>query len=243
MRLEEVNSPVQSSADIFRGLDFHAGCSGQLRDIFGVSGSLDIDGLVRTEGRADLEAEVLYLRELLVPLKRIDRIIGRADESDIGLSDDAADRQIGIMLQHVGCLVPDLLRVVHGQGLIDAEILLQLQIAPVVHRVADGHFERLCQLCELDKRICAAGYLVFARAVGTHQSPFVMISEICAVRVSAAEPDFRDVVVAAVFIDLLRGDVAVIIDDRQVLCIIVEKMLRCIVIQHEILVHETLHDL
>lgn len=52
----------------------------------------------------------------------------------------------------------------------------------------------------------------FLDAVGADLAPFIMV---------AAEPDLGDIVKFAVFIDFLRVDVAVVVDDRHLLRIFV----------------------
>ena len=128
--------------------------------------------------------------------------------------------------------VPDLLGRIAVQDAVIAEVALQLQMAPVIERVADGQLQRFRPLLELFAVGRAARDVIFIHAVGAHLAPFVMV---------AAQPDLRDVVEFAVFADLLRIDVAVIVEDRHVLGEVVEQMLRGVGRQQEILVHKRFH--
>ena len=160
----------------------------------------------------------------------------------VGLADDAADGKLGIILQHVGCLVPDLLCIVLGQRLGDAEVFVELQVGPVVHGVADGHFQGLCEGKELFIGICGTGHGILRNAVGAHDSPLVVVAEIAAVVVPAAQPDLGDVVVAAVLIDLFGRNMAVVVDDRHIFGICMKETFGRLVIQHEILIHKSSHS-
>ena len=239
--LEEINTLVQCADDIGNVIHGMANDLGKLGHVVGEALLLNIHGLVGAEGRADLEAKIRDLRKLLMPLQRIDRIIGGSDELNIGLTNDAANSQVRVILKELGCFVPDFLCILGSQSLLDAEILLQLQIAPVVHRIADGHLKSLCKSKELLIGLCIAGYEVLRSAVAAHHSPLVVIAEIRAVCAAAAEPDLCDVVVAAILIDLLRRDVAVIIDDRKLLTVIMKQVPGCFIVEHEILVHKSVH--
>ena len=178
-----------------------------------------------------------------MPRQAVDRIIRGAHVLHIGLADDASHGQVRIVLQHVGSLVPDLLRVVLGQRLGDAEVFVELKVGPVVHRVSDGHLQGSREAQELLIGIRASGDLVLRNTVGTHDSPLVVVAEVAAVVIPAAQPDLRDVVVAAVLIDLLRRNVAVIVDDRHFFRVIVEEMLCRLVVKHKVLVHKCFHVL
>ena len=119
---------------------------------------------------------------------------------------------------------------------------MKLEVGPVIHRVADCHLKSFCELDELVIRICVAGYEIFRNAVGAHDAPFVMVTEIGAVCGAAAQPYFRDVVVAAIFVDLPRRNVAMVIDDRHLFRVCVEDVTRGLILQHEVFTHEWLHN-
>ena len=71
-----------------------------------------------------------------MPLEAVDGVIGGADEGHVALLDEAADGQLGVVLELVVAQVPDLLGGVAVQHAVVAEEGVQLQVGPVVHRVA-----------------------------------------------------------------------------------------------------------
>ena len=74
------------------------------------------------------------------------------------------------------------------------------------------------------------GDVLLGHAVGAHHAPLVVVAEIVVAAVGqhlmAAQPDLRDVLKAAVLINFLRGNMAVVIHDGQLGRIVVVQMLR-----------------
>ena len=99
-----------------------------------------------------------------------------------------------------------------------AEVALQLQVAPVIERVADGLLQGLCPLLELLTIRCIAGDVVLIYAVGAHLTPLVVV---------AAQPYLGNVVELSVLGNLLGIDVAVVIYDGHALGILMEQLLGC----------------
>ena len=73
------------------------------------------------------------------------------------------------------------------QNALITEKAAQLQMAPVVQRIADGLAQHLSPLQEFVVIAGVAGDVFFLHSGAAHQPPFVMV---------AAQPDLRDVVVA-----------------------------------------------
>ena len=86
-----------------------------------------------------------------------------------------------------------------------------------------------------------AGDVLFGHAVGAHHAPLVVVAEVAAVRVAAAQPDLSNVLKAAVLVDLAGRNVAVIVADGHILCIIVIQMLSRSRLEHEFLIHKCFH--
>ena len=230
--------------------DFLSGVQGfladalcELADIFREAFLMDIEGFVRTEGRAYLHFDGRIFLDLFMPFQGINRIVGCADECDVGLFDQSAYSHSRVVLQHVIALVPDLFRCFNSQRFLDAEILVQFKVAPVIHRIADGHFQCFREFHKTIKVRLVAGDVIFRCSVGTHDSPLVVVAEISSVRILSAEPYFRQVVEAPVLVDFLRGDVAVIVNQRHAVSVIVEQMLSGFCLQKEIPVHKCFHSL
>ena len=68
---------------------------GQLVHVLCEAGLLDVDGLIGAEGGSHGELDGGVFLDLLVPLQIVDGVIGGADESNVGLLDQAADGQLG----------------------------------------------------------------------------------------------------------------------------------------------------
>ena len=215
--------------------------SGQLFHIFLPAGLVDVHGLVGTVGGADYNIKGLVSGDLFVPLQIIDGIVGGADKCYICLLDQAAGRHLGIVLQLVVADLPNSGSALGGERLIHAEELLQFQVTPVVHRIADGHFQSLSQLQETLVGRLVAGDIAFVNAVGTHQTPLVVVAGERTVGVLTAQPYFNDVVETAILIDLLGVQMAVIVHQGHLFCVIVEQMLGGFGFQQEILVHKCFH--
>ena len=91
---------------------------------------------------------------------------------------------------------------------LEAEILAQFQMAPVVERVADKLWHRFSPCLEfLAVGGVIARNVLLVHAVGADLAPLVMI---------AAQPYLGDIVKFSVLVDFLRIDVTVIIDDGHV---------------------------
>lgn len=149
------------------------------------------------------------------------------------------------MLQLVVAEVPDLLGGLAVQHALIAEVLLQLEVAPGIHRVADGHFQALGKLLKALTIRLVTGDVLLGHAVGAHHAPLVVVAEIVVAAVGqhlmAAQPDLRDVLKAAVLINFLRRNVAVVIHDGQLGRIVVVQMLRGRGLQQKVLVHKCFH--
>ena len=215
----------------------------QLAHVLSKAGLIDVDGLIRTEGRSHGELDGGILLDLLVPVQIIDGIIGGADEGHVALLDQAADGQLGIVLQLVVAQVPHFLSGVAVQHALVAKEHMQLEVGPVVHRVADGHGQSLCKLLEALAVGLITGDVLFGHTIGTHHAPLIMIAEVAAVRVAAAQPHLSDVLEAAVLVDLAGRDVAVIVADGHSSCIVVIQMLCGSRLEHEVLIHKCFHGI
>ena len=239
---EELQPLHQGVADLPGGgesLLAHAG--GQLGHVAGEAGLLDVDGPVGAEGGADLEGDGGVVGDLLMPLQGVDGVVGGADEGHVGLADEAADGEVGVVAQLLAGHVPDLLHGLGGEVALIAEELPQLQVAPVVHGVADGHLHGLGELLQPLQAGLGAGDIVLADAVGAHEAPLVVVAEVGAVGVLAPQPHLGEVVEAPVLVDLLGGNVAVVVHQGEGLGVVMEEVLCGLGLQKEILVHKCFH--
>ena len=214
-------------------------------DVIGEALLADVQGLVGAEGRGDDDLDGRVFLDLLVPLEGVDGVVGGADHRNIALLDQAADGQLRVMLQLVVAEVPDLLGGLAVQHALIAEVLLQLEVAPSIHRVADGHFQALGKLLKALTVGLVTGDVLLGHAVGAHHAPLIMITEVVVAAIGqhlmAAQPDLRDVLKATVLVDFLRGDMAVVIHDGQLGRIVVVQMLRSGGLKQKVLVHKRFH--
>ena len=176
-----------------------------------------------------------------MPFQGVHGVVGGADKGHIRLLDDAAHGQVRIRSQFLVAEIPGLFGVFHRQGLIVSEELSQLQVAPVIHRVSDGHLQCLDKLEEALIIRPVSRDIILADTVGAHHAPFIVISEIAALRLLSAQPHLDQVVEAAVFVDFFRIDVAVVVHQRHMLCIVVKQVLGGLRLQQKIFVHEFFH--
>ena len=216
-----------------------------LVDVVGEALLADIQGLVGAEGRSDDDLDGGILLDLLVPLEGVNGVVGGADHRNVALLDQAADSQLRVVLELVVAQVPDFLGGVAVQHALIAEVFLQLQMAPGVHRVANGHGQGFGKFLEALTVGLVAGDVLLGHAVGTHHTPLVVVAEIVVRTIGqnlmAAQPDLGDVLKAAVLVDLLRGNVAVVVHDGQLGRIIMIQVLGGRGLQQKVLVHKSFH--
>ena len=218
----------------------------QLMDVIRKAVLADVQDLVRAEGRCNNNLDGGVFLDFLVPFQAVDGVIGGADHGNVALLDQAAHGHLGIMLQLIVAQVPDFLSGIAVQNAVVAKVLFQFQVAPGVHRVANGHFQCFCKLLEALAVRLVTGDVLFGHTVGTHHAPLIMVAEVVVRAIGqnlmAAQPYLSDIFKAAVLVDLLRGNVAVIVYDRQRFCIIMIQVLRGGGFQQEILVHKCFHN-
>ena len=114
------------------------------------------------------------------------------------------------------------------------EIARELEMHPVVHRVADGFRHHLGELLEaIAPRRPPARDEAFLDAVRAHEAPFVMI---------VREPRLREVAIAPVLRNLARMDVRMEVKNRHLLRMLVKEPPRRLGLQQKIFIHEPFHD-
>ena len=194
---------------------------------------LDGHGLVGTPCGKHLDFKAVVL-DFLVVFQRIDRVVGGADHLDVVATHDVAGRVGGCGELGVA-FVEDLARSGGAEQFLDAERRLQFEVGPVIERIPHSVRNSLCPFLEflpVGGVLARAVFLV--DAVGPHRAPFVMV---------AAEPDFGDGTELVVIGHHLRNQVAVIVDDGHLGCMLVKQFLRGFGLQQEIFRHKIFHGI
>ena len=121
----------------------------KLRKAFDPAQTGEIVGIVRpgdgkrpvgTEGGQHLHAEAFFRGKPAVPFERVRRVVGRAEGFDVRILDQLPR---GELFELFAAQPPDLLGRVAVEDTFVAEGVSQLQMAPVVQRIADRKRERL----------------------------------------------------------------------------------------------------
>ena len=224
-----VDSLHQSFGYIIRAGQFAAYHLCKLFDISCKAGLIHIHSLVRAIGGQHFDGKAFVLRHLIMPVQIIDGIIGGADGLYIKLFHQLTS---GIVLQLLVAAVVDLIGIIGSQRLHNTKGSLQFQMAPMIHGVADQFRHDLRKGTELFAAIGRAGHHVFAYAVGSHQAPLIMI---------AAQPNLRNIIKFAVFCNVLRADMTMIVNDRHFLSHFMIQLLRCLRSQQKVLIHKRSH--
>ena len=211
--------------------NIHAGGRSQAVQILPPAGLLDAERVVRTVGGQDFGVKTLFLRDLRMVRQRIRRVLGGAQGVHIGLPDKMLGRMLPIRKNPAG-LFPDLRRRFGVQRLVDPEIPLQLQMGPVVDRIPDGVGQRLGVGHEFVVITGIPGDIQLVDPVAPHRAPLVVVAQ---------QPELRQILRRTVLADLFCAQVAMVVDDRLILGVLVVQSLRCFALQHEILIHKRFH--
>ncbi len=201
-RVEIVVPTLQRGEQVVEGLDHTARDAAQPFEP-GIErlGGIDAQRPVGPVGRIDpgLQAARADLRMML---ERIRRIIGRADHRHLRTGQKvmhAQRRQAGVGLS------PNFGRARAVQEDVHPEVALQLEMRPMVERIAQGMRHRLRPSLEFLPGRRIAGAETFVHPVRAHRPPFVVV---------AAEPDLGQIGELMVIRDQRRRQMAVIIVNR-----------------------------
>ena len=184
-------------------------------------------------GRVELGERAGAARVAAVRLEIVDRIVGAADDAHVELPQEAlrgevVARQLGV------AVVEDLARGLGPQQLAgQAERKAELEVRPVVERIAQRVRDRLGPGLELLPVGRLAGDRPLGDAVGAHRPPLVVV---------AVEPDLRHRPEPVIVGHLLRRQVAVVVEDRLLGGDPVIEVDRGRRVEQEVFVEERFHD-
>ncbi len=211
--------------------DLHPGAAAQLGQEVRPARLFQVQRLVRPEGGGHHRGDGRILRDALVPRQIGRGVVGGAHHGHVALAEDAPDAHIRLC-QLFDAQIPDPLGGVAVEHALIAEVGAQLQVAPVVHGVADGPGQRLGKLLELLPLRGVPGDVPLVHPVGAHHPPLVVIP---------LQPDLVDVLKPAVLKDLPGIHMAVVVDDGHFLCVVVVEPLGGGGGQQKVLIHKRSH--
>ena len=139
-----------------------------------------------------------------MPVERVGRVVGGADELDREPGQDPASREVGGGELPVG-LVPDEIGRRFLEQRLDPEVPGELEMGPVKQGIAERVGHGPGPGPELVERGRGACDQVFGDAVGPHRPPLVVVP---------LEPGLVEVGEPAILGDVFWRQVAVVVDDR-----------------------------
>ena len=229
--VEEVMTLLEG---IYHFLERRDANSAHLREFAHVVGKvrlLDIHGFVRTPSGDHLNLETALSRHLM-PVEVIDGIIGRADTLHMIAAHEATGAVLG-EFQFLVALIIDLPGRLRREELRDTEGGLQFQMRPVIQRVPEGIRDGLSPFLKfLPVRRLRTRTIFLRHAIGTHGTPFIMVP---------AEPELRNALEMVIGGNHLGDEVAMVIDNRHLRCVIMIQILCGSCIKQEVFVHELFH--
>ena len=105
----------------------------------------------------------------------------------------------------------------------------KLEMCPVIKRIPHRIWNCFRPFLELLIAAASTGYEFFRNSVSTHRAPFVVV---------ASEPYLGEILELVVVGNHLWDEVAVVVDDRHVLCALMIKLASIVICEHEVFVDE-----
>ena len=204
--MEEVHPVLQRPQQAVPAVDLHAGRLAQPLQVGGKLRLLQVHRLIGPEGGQHAGLQGGIGSHFGVPLQAVRRVVGGTQQRHVGLLQNIPDGDP--IADDLAAVVPDLFGVGAGQMAVIMEVAAQLQVAPVIKRVARGPLQSVGPGLELLKGIGVAGHQTFLRPVGPHQPPFVVVP---------LQPKLGEIVKDPVLGDLPGTDVTMVIQDGHLL--------------------------
>ena len=218
------------AAHIIDRADLHPCRISQLLHVRRESGIRDIQRLLRSECGEDLCRKSFLCKQAVI-LQIVRRIICRAECAHIALCDQRTCSAFGTLKLPVGTF-PDAVCSLRTEQIVDSEKSLQLQMRPVVDRIADEARHDRCKPVEFLMVVRIACDILLRNGVGTHDTPFVVVS---------CQPRLADVRKPLVLIDLGGIQVTVVIKDRHLLGMLMVQSARRLGGEKKFFIDESLH--
>ena len=193
---------------------------------------LDVHRLVRTPSWNHLDLETT-LTSLLVIAKIIDWVVCSTYALYM-ITTHQATSAVLWQLQLLVTFIENLTSSLWTELLLDTKSSFELQVSPVIKRVTECIRHCLCPFLKLlPVGGISTSAVALIHAIGTHSTPLVMVT---------AEPKLCDTLKLVIISYHLRDEVTVIINDRHLCRMIVEKILRSLSVEQEIFIHKLFHN-
>ena len=191
-----------------------------------------MEDFVRPEGGQHLGGEAFVLRQQLVILQVVGRVVGGAQGPDVAGGDQGAGRVLRALEDSVG-LVPDGGGALAVQQLLYAEKAQQLQVGPVVDGVAHQGRHHGGEALEFLLEGGLAGDVLLGHAAGAHHPPLIVV---------AGQPGLANVGELLVLVNLLGIQVAVVVKDGHVLGILMVQPAGRLAVEQKVVSNEGFHN-
>ena len=175
-----------------------------MQSVVAVVRAANVQRRVRAERGHHAHREGLLLCNFLVVFQRICRVVRCRHKLHMALQHQLARGEVVFFDIRV-CAVKNIVRTFRCQRVFNAEKHRKLHVRPHIKRVAHRSLEARRPCAELLARLRVACDERLRHAAGTHQTPLVVV---------AIKPDLRNIREFPVLQNLLRREVAVVVDDR-----------------------------
>ena len=184
---------------------------------------------VWTPCRAHLDIKGRIGGNGLMVFERIHRIIGRADDLDLGFFHQTPAGEIWLREKRVAVVVNAPCGFGIEQATVDSKVTRELDVRPMVERVAQQLRHGSGVLLELFPRRRIAGAETLVDSCRAHRPPLVVV---------ATKPKGGHIVPAHIVRNLLGRQMAMIVDNRQIGRVAVVKLARGGCVEKKVLVDE-----
>ena len=150
-----------------------------------------------------------------MPFECVGGVVGRADGFHTRLLNQTSCVKLFVS-QHRGAMLENAVGGLCRQRLVNTEITLQLEVCPMVKGVSNGVGKHRGKGVKLFLPGSITRNITLLNTEGTHCAPLVMV---------AAEHQLANVGKTVVFRNHFRHKMAVIVNDRHILCEIIVKLL------------------
>ena len=228
---EEIMTILKRCQEIIECLYLLAAYLCQFRHIISKLGSiLYSHGLIWSPSWQHLNLETTLTDGLMV-FQRINGIVRGTNHLHTIAAHESTGRKLWKLQLRVALIVYLTSRI-RIQQLVDSKGSAKLQVCPVIQRISQGIWHRLCPFLELLPIGSISSDEMFCHPISTHGTPFIMV---------ATQPQFCDRAELIILCYHLRIQMTVIVYDRQFLSMLMIEHLCRLRLQQEVGIHEVFH--